>query len=197
MSDKAGNDELPDHDFLAFRQFMDEFRGESDRAAVVLGAAKLDLLLYQMLQRFFRPSTSKSDELLDGDSPLGTFSAKITIAHRLGLIGDDLCRALHLIRRIRNAFAHETSGVSLENGAHRDRIRELVAPLSANTSFSWLLTRFFGGDTSPRNQFRAVVALISVRLEGAHEHCPLINWTPFGLIPKSFPDDLKADAPAP
>src|SRR5438270_10281747 len=40
----------------------------------------------------------------------------------------DTSRALHLIRRIRNSFAHEVSGAKLDSGPHRDRIRELAAP---------------------------------------------------------------------
>ena len=198
MDPQASKKGITEHDFEAFKEFMGEFRDESDRAAVVLGAAKLDLLLYQLLQRFFRPSTSRSDEILDGDSPLGTFSSKITVAHRLYLIDDDLCRALHLVRKIRNAFAHEIRGVSLENGAHRDRIRELVAPLRASESFDWLLNSFFSGDPSPRNEFRCVVALISVRLEGAFERCPRIEWSPEKLsrepVPKIAPA-IRTDDP--
>jgi hypothetical protein len=68
-----------------FKKFVDEFKGESDRAAVILGAAKLDLLLYQIIQQYLLPITGSKDELLDGDSPLGTFSAKILLANRLGL----------------------------------------------------------------------------------------------------------------
>src|SRR5688572_21694479 len=91
--------------YQELREFIDEFKSESDRAAVILGAAKLDLLLYQLIQGVLVPSTSKVDELLDGDSPLGTFSSRITIAHRLKLIDDNFCRALNLIRKIRNSFA--------------------------------------------------------------------------------------------
>jgi len=54
-----------------FVKFMSEFMAESDRAAVILGAAKLDLLLYQLLSKFLVASPSSKDELLDGDSPLG------------------------------------------------------------------------------------------------------------------------------
>lgn len=125
MSDKKKSKSSSNDHFL---EFITEFMTESDRAAVILGAAKLDLLLYQLLTKYFVPSPSSKDELLDGDSPLGTFSSKIHLAYRLGLIGADFTRALHMIRKIRNSFAHEVAECNLNSGAHRDRVKELIAP---------------------------------------------------------------------
>jgi DNA-binding MltR family transcriptional regulator len=93
-------------DFEAWADILDAFATESDRAAVVLAVAKLDELLAELLQRVFRPSATAQDELLDIEKPLGTFSAKIHISYRLGLIDASFARALHLVRRIRNSFAH-------------------------------------------------------------------------------------------
>ncbi len=42
--------------WTAFNEFLDEFKGETDRAAVIVGAAKFDLIMYQILQRFFYPA---------------------------------------------------------------------------------------------------------------------------------------------
>ncbi|TCK18568.1 hypothetical protein DFR30_1847 [Thiogranum longum] len=112
-----------------WKSFFEEFMAESDRAAVVLGAAKLDLLLYQILERYLTPCPTGKDELLDGDSPLSTYSSKINLCFRLGLIDSQLSRTLHLVRRIRNNFAHEVSGCDLTSGAHKDRVRELCSPL--------------------------------------------------------------------
>lgn len=60
-----------------FAEFVTEFKKESDRAAVILGAAKLDLLLYQIITKVLRPNASSNDDLFDGDAPLSTFHAKI------------------------------------------------------------------------------------------------------------------------
>lgn len=180
-----------DHDFQYFRQFIEEFKNESDRAAVILGAAKLDLLLNQLLQAALLPCTGKNDELLDGDGPLSTFSSRITLCHRLGLIDDDFCRALHLIRRIRNSFAHELSGVSLESGAHRDRIRELVAPLEKHDSYTYLLESYFGDKAGPAGQFRTAVALASLRLEGACKGHVRSKLDPCAFIPHWYKKPSK------
>src|SRR5438128_2585584 len=93
--------------FAEFKRFAEDFKSESDRAAVILGAAKLDMMLFQILQARLVSCATGKDELLEGDNPLSTFSARINVAFRLGLITSELARALHLVRRIRNSFAHE------------------------------------------------------------------------------------------
>lgn len=187
------------NDAAEFAAFAKEFSAESDRAAVILGAAKLDVLMFQLLQKVLRPSTSRTDELLEGDSPLGTFSARTLMCHRLGLIDDELFKAINLIRRIRNSFAHELTGVSLETGAHRDRIRELVAPLKEHGAFRWMVQNVYKEKQGPANDFRAVVAVISLRLEGAFEQgSSVYSKSPCTLIPHAWDeleDEPKKDSP--
>lgn len=148
-----------------FLRFIDAFKGESDRAAVILGAAKLDLLLYQVLQQFLAPITGNKDELLDGDSPLGTFSARIMLSNRLGLIDNEFTRSLQFIRKIRNAFAHEVSGCTLSSGAHRDRVRELVAQFRHKNAFIVIRKHAFGGKDEPSENFRTALAILVGRLD--------------------------------
>jgi hypothetical protein len=150
-----------------FKVFADEFKSESDRAAVILGTAQLDLLLFQLLDCTLLPVTGSKDELLEGDSPLATFSARINVCYRLGLIEAEFARALHLVRRIRNSFAHEVSSATLDAGAHRDRVRELIVPFASNWAFRLILDEFFDGGQSTGAKFRACVALMSIRLDGA------------------------------
>jgi hypothetical protein len=152
-------------------RFVDEFKEESDRAAVILGAAKIDSILAQILDRYMLASLSSSDELLDGDSPLATFSARINTCYRLGLIDPDFAKALHLTRKIRNSFAHEVSGVSLESGAHADRINSLLLPLRSLPYFIKFRDLFFG-EQSTSNDFRSCLAMMIARLTGRLNHTP-------------------------
>ncbi len=151
-------------DWNAFEAFVKEFKGESDRAAVILGAAKLDALLAQILDRFLLPSTGSSDELLEGDSPLSTFSSRINACYRLGLISAQFAKSLHLVRRIRNGFAHELSGCSLDSGSHSDRLRSLLAPLRPLPFFASFRDHFFG-EVTPSAEFKACLAMMAARLE--------------------------------
>src|SRR5262249_32748525 len=57
--------------------------------------------------------------------PLATFSARIDMAYLLGLIPDNVRRELHLIRKIRNDFAHSSENLDFNNEAIANRCREL------------------------------------------------------------------------
>ncbi len=113
-----------------------QFSKESNRAAVILCAARIDYLLNESLRANLLPNPTGSDELLDSDRAIGTFSARTNLAYRLGLIGADLARAIHLFRKIRNEFAHSSSEVSISEGSQRDRILELAKPLQDDDAFN-------------------------------------------------------------
>ncbi len=87
--------------------FDKSISAESTRAKVILSVCYLDELLNQLLEIILNPNDEKSDPLFDGpQAPLSTFSAKIELSARLGAITDDTKKSLHLIRKIRNEFAH-------------------------------------------------------------------------------------------
>lgn len=170
---KRKNQEI---DWVTYSAFVEEFKGETDRAAVVLGAAKLDLVMYQILKSFLVPSASSKDELMDGDSPLGTFSSKINMMHRLGLIDSSFARALHIIRKIRNSFAHEVSGCLLQSGAHSDRVKELSLPFKHLPFYKSFKIHFFGDKNGSEVEFRAVLSLLVGRLEAMLLEIEVINY---------------------
>lgn len=103
-----------------------EYEKETDRAAVIVAAAAFDSSLAALIGHFLVAVPSASDDLFDGpNAPLASFSAKIALAHRLGLISSRFARNLHLVRKIRNDFAHNISGASFEDASVRSRILEL------------------------------------------------------------------------
>lgn len=154
-----------DPDVESFEAFMTEFISESDRAAVVLGAARIDAALYDLLVAFLQPAPDANDSLLDGDSPLATFSAKINLAYRLGLIDAQCSRALHLVRKIRNSFAHDVQGCSLTAGAHGDRVRELARPLHKWHNYPRWCEAFGGTHKGLSLDFRMVVAMTVAHMD--------------------------------
>jgi len=190
MSTTPKSGEISEKDRVAYEAFIDDFARESDRAAVVLGAAKLDLQLYQILQKVLLPNPSATDDLLDSDAPLSTFSARINLCYRLGLIDRALTRTLHLIRRIRNSFAHEISGSDLASGAHRDRIKELIAPFIGVEDYELYKKtnrEKWKFEEGPRLDFRIVLAVAGARLESYYfraEKCH--HDAPWPLIPKQW-----------
>lgn len=185
-------------DWTSFQAFVAEFKGESDRAAVVLGAAKLDSLLAQILDRFLLPSLSSTDELLEGDSPLATFSSRINACYRLGLISSEFAKSLHLVRKVRNAFAHETSGCSLSTGSHSDRLKALLLPLRPLPFFAEFRDHFFDKE-SPASEFRACLSMMAARLEARlHDINPLSSDDAWNFIKKNWAEEetSKGDEPS-
>ena len=113
---------IPSFDLNAF---SGRFRSESDRACAVLGAALLDARLESLYNRRLRHA---KDELLSGNGPLATFSARIRLAHALAWISDDVQYDLHVIRSVRNEFAHNFNHeLSFSNQSIADRCRNLRA----------------------------------------------------------------------
>jgi len=107
--------------------FREEFEKESDRACVILAVAMLDQALEALLKARLVPTSSSKDGLLEGAyAPISTFSARIDLAHRIGLISTKFCRDLHIIRDIRNDFAHDIRGCTFHNDAVRNRVHAFV-----------------------------------------------------------------------
>ena len=68
-------------------------------------------------------------QLFDGTGALATFSAKIDIAYAFGLIGTQERADLHIIRKIRNDFAHAVQyELSFLTEAIANRVRSLIIP---------------------------------------------------------------------
>ena len=156
--------------------FCDDLRNETDRAVVIIGGAKLDQQLHELLERFLIPSSTGEDVLLDSDRAVGTFSSRIHLAHRLGLIDAEFAWALHLIRKIRNSFAHQLASASFNAGRERDRVRELSNVMNQSRSFREIvLPKFTDEDSSPSGEFRAIISCLSILLERAAVKCTRLD----------------------
>ncbi len=83
------------------------YEEKNDRAIAIVGATFLDTLLEHILWAFLADDEKEVKELLRYDQPLGTFSGKIRMVYCLGLIYKPIRDDLHLVRKIRNRFAHE------------------------------------------------------------------------------------------
>ncbi len=109
---------------------------ERGRGAVLVGVARVDAALESLLQAVLLPSPSGRDALFQPDRPLGSFGAKISLAHRLGLIDRPVERALHTLRRLRNAFAHSSESAALTDPDHASGLAEAYREAQANPLWS-------------------------------------------------------------
>lgn len=134
---------------------LGQLQNESDRGAALIGAALVDDSLSHYIRAKFIDDEKSVDELIIGDVPLGTFSAKIKLVYCMGWIGANLRADLDRVRSIRNDFAHNRSGLTFETNSIKDRCSQLYtirvhnqfsvsAVVTAREAFSYACTFISG-----------------------------------------------------
>ena len=116
-------------DHAEWASFFDEFGHESERATAILAAAWIDHLLELKLAQHFSSGNAKARaQLFAANGPFGTSSAKITTAFCVGWLDVDVYHDLNLIRKIRNSFAHQVHGLSMESPTISGLIESFKVP---------------------------------------------------------------------
>jgi hypothetical protein len=98
---------------------------EGERSSVVLGAERINVALEVLIKNSLQPSLNNTDTLFTSEGALASFSRKIEMAYRLGLIDLPFKQALDLVRKLRNDFAHAIKVESLQQDSHADRVKAL------------------------------------------------------------------------
>jgi DNA-binding MltR family transcriptional regulator len=133
---------MTDKEPIDFR-WMDEhnriaakYADESDRAAALLAASFLEEQLKDALQSVFVDDAEMMQNLFAGYGPLSSFRARIDLAYALGHIPKALHREFHIIRKIRNHFAHHADVTDFSTQRVKDWCLALATPkrLLANKS---------------------------------------------------------------
>jgi hypothetical protein len=109
-------------DHAKWASFFDELNQESDRGAALLTAAWINHLLERKLAKLFSGENAKAR------AQLVNFSQRINAAFGEGRLDDDVCHDLHVIRKIRNKFAHHIHGLSMESPEIRTLIESFQVP---------------------------------------------------------------------
>jgi hypothetical protein len=156
-----------------FDAFAEDLLAErSARPLIIVGASKIDQLLFDMLRSFLLPKLAKAnnqDELLEGDNPLGAFSARIKACRRLGLIDETMYVALEQLRRIRNLSAHEISFNHAKSPV-RDHVAVFRGQIAGRGSYGLTKDRYFDGeDLQPIEELQCLLLTLCVLLEAARE----------------------------
>lgn len=162
---------------LDFKVF-ETLRGETDRAAALLGAAYVDNYLTDMFRVKLHEDAPR--KLFEDRGPLWAFANKIDLAYGLGWLSTDVWADLHVVRKIRNDFAHKPDHL-LSFGA--DSIRDRTANLKAPAKWmTWLGPRFDPLSLeqkakldTPRGRFECAVAEATAFIMKALGHGTLIQ----------------------
>ena len=95
---------------------------KDERLMIIVASARLDDLLKRLLQSTMLHDSGGDDRLFGHDRPLGSFSSRILLAYRLGLISRDYESFLQTLRRLRNDAAHAVQDINLSVSPHLDRV---------------------------------------------------------------------------
>ena len=125
----GNNSNLLDHPEIKLlnRALLSTLLEESDRGAILIGAAHVEDHLRQLTAAVFpsRMSNKMVKSLLAYQGALGTFSNKIEVAYAFRLIPRSLYDALNSLRAIRNDAAHSPGVFNLR--LQEDRIDRMLA----------------------------------------------------------------------
>jgi hypothetical protein len=104
---------------------------ESDRGAILLGAAQIDRQLKAFFEVLLPVGTNRKrkDEIFSFNGPFGSLASKLDAAYTCRLLPSPLIQAIHLFRKLRNDLAHKTAPFTLNDYATKIRhIFSLVGP---------------------------------------------------------------------
>jgi hypothetical protein len=103
--------------YKQMQAIVDEIGKQTDRGAAIIAAAAIDDVLERLIiARFVELSSNRKDALFGpSNGPLSGLSSKIELGFALGLFNEERRQSLHLIRKVRNAFAHKMDPISFED----------------------------------------------------------------------------------
>jgi DNA-binding MltR family transcriptional regulator len=121
--------EKSDQSLSDLNRFLSLIRTQDDRALVLSLAAFVEETLGRLLLAYFRDCKATKDLVEGFNAPLGTLSSRIKSTYSFGLVTHEQYKDMDLLRKIRNKFAHDWEGISLD---HND-IRAMTGELSGYT----------------------------------------------------------------
>ena len=111
---------------IYFDRLHKELDKDSDRAVVIVATAMVDDALKEILKRKLLPAKDKEYCIVSSpSSPLGSFSSRINACFQLGSISSNMHRDLHILRKLRNEFAHKPFDLNFNSASVKSRVIEL------------------------------------------------------------------------
>ena len=130
-------DVLPEHignPIKRVTEFRKTLNSETDRGCALMAAAFIDEKLGELLKAHLVDDSKIIKRMFDFNGPFGTFSSRIDSVYALGLLPGNVHKDIHLLRKIRNDFAHVSKPITFEEEPISSRCRELYLDGKDNTS---------------------------------------------------------------
>jgi len=98
-----------DVDLQRMATLIEEIQDQSDRGASIVAVAWVEESITAALESFLHHEPQSWKRLFSGSGPLANLSSKIDLCRLLGLVSDAIRSDLHIIRSVRNEFAHQVA----------------------------------------------------------------------------------------
>ena len=108
--------------------FFDLMSKESDRGLILVITSHLDEMLLKILKSYLLPSRNKDVDIFSGHGALATFSSRIDMTYRLGIIDKSMADAIDGLRKSRNKMAHKIQG-NFNDAPHVDFLNGVVSKI--------------------------------------------------------------------
>jgi len=134
QKEDPGYDDLPpiesgDPDFDSLNRFNHLLSKHDERGLALSLAAYAEDTLGRLLLTYL-VECKQSKDLIEGfNAPLGTLASRMKAAYAIGLLTKEQYEDLEVARKVRNLFAHDWEGVSLD----RPDIKSMIGQLHAYT----------------------------------------------------------------
>lgn len=121
-----------------FERIWKSLKNESERGSIIVAAAICDDILINIISKRLIPIEDQKRSLFKGDSSLiSNFSARIDMAYSLGCISENMRKSLHIIRDLRNDFAHASVPICMQDSSVKDRLKNLLELNRKFVEFFW------------------------------------------------------------
>lgn len=105
---------------------VNELENQSDRGVAIVAVAWIEEALVAAIHSFVEKNKAAWDRLFRKSGPMSSLSAKIDLARLLAMTSDAIHSDLHILREIRNEFAHsvldkENAALSFQTRHIRDK----------------------------------------------------------------------------
>ena len=128
---------------------------ESERGLILISTSNLDFKLEKILKLFLVPSRTADDRLFHHLGALGSFSNKIEMVHRLGIIDNAFSDAIDALRKSRNRMAHELDE-SLEQSPHVDHLDISMKQIQKSELLSKMVSVYYDYWAKQKEQIESV-----------------------------------------
>lgn len=160
---------------IQFDELVDEILDEkNDRSLIILCSSIIDEQLFEILKSYLITPIKKDDDLLKGDSPLSTFSSRIKMIYRIGIIDSSFKDILENVRKIRNQSAHNVQ-FSFSTPPIKDHLLTLKKSLTGRQSYISTKDRFLKNNLTSTNEVKLLFITICVILEAINNSITKVN----------------------